>query len=387
MTAQDRIDGACRADHLVERTLDRRLTDKMRARAHRADGGHHGPSAIPSQLERFLASRVEGPFTVRQLARLSGGGANESYCFTLVRGRRADDLVLRVKAPAGICVTDAEREFQLLRAVHGVVPVPEPYWVTTDPLDFGQPALICAKVPGVPSPTEDVPHATGLGTAYSPWLRERLAPQFIEHLARLHAHEWSASELSCFDIPRPNTTDAVAWRLGFWNRSWDEDAFEPHPTIFLARQWLSEHQPVVDHISLLHGDYRNGNFLFDEGTGRMTAILDWELGYLGDRHSDLAYAMLPGWGHPDDSGRYLNSGLAHTDTFLAEYQRISGLSVDRQRLDYYLVLNLYWAVVSLVGTGPRHADAKLTQLDVMYNFICGLGGYFIEELNRILTKD
>jgi aminoglycoside phosphotransferase (APT) family kinase protein len=39
----------------------------------------------------------------------------------------------------------------------------------------------------------------------------------------------------------------------------------------------------------VHGDYRSGNFLLDEGSGRITATLDWESGHLGDRHADLAY--------------------------------------------------------------------------------------------------
>jgi aminoglycoside phosphotransferase (APT) family kinase protein len=259
--------------------------------------------------------------------------------------------------------------------------------VTTDRGDFGEPALICGLVSGVPAPTKDVPKATGLGTAYGPRLRERLAPQFVSYLAQLHAYDWSVCDLSGFEIPRPRTTDAVDWRLDLWDRVWDEDAIEPHPTMVLARQWLREHRPEVDRVSLLHGDYRNGNFLFDEDTGEITAILDWELGYLGDRHSDLSYAMLPGWGHLDDTGAYLNSGLVDTDVFIAEYERVSGLTVDRDRLDYYLVLNMYWAVVALIGTGVRNAEARMTQLDVMYNFISGLGGFFIGELNRILAKD
>lgn len=389
MTMQDHTDVAGQPQaYRVERILDHRLTDKVRRRTSQTVRSRQSNlSEIHRNLDRFLASRLDEQFSVQSLARLSGGGANESYRFTLARSNRTDNLVLRIKAPAGICVTEIEREFQILRATHGVIPVPEPYWMTTDPEDFGEPALICGEVSGVPSPTEDVPHATGLGTAYGSRLRDTLAPQFIEHLARLHAHDWSVHDLTAFDIPRPNTTDAVDWRLGLWDRSWDEDALEPHPTILLTRQWLSENRPVVDHVSLLHGDFRNGNFLFEEDTGEITAILDWELGYLGDRHSDLAYAMLPGWGHLDESGHYLNSGLVRTDILIAEYERISQLPVDRKRLDYYLVLNLYWAVVALVGTGPRNAAAQMTELDVMYNFISGLGGFFIRELNRILAKD
>lgn len=371
----------------VERNLARRFDEKLRRRAAGDSRERNSIDGMQERLERFLTGRVEEQFAVRELVRLTGGGANESYSFRLDRGNRSDDLVLRVKAPSGICLTEVEREFQLLRAAHGVLPVPKPHWVSTDPDDFGEPALICDRAAGVPSPTTDVPYATGLGTVYGPELRQLLAPQFVEHLARLHAHDWSADELTGFDRPRLNTTDAVDWRLAMWNRSWDEDALEPHPTIQLARQWLADNRPLVDHVSVLHGDYRNGNFLFNEETGEITAILDWELGYLGDRHSDLAYAMLPGWGHPDESGRYLNSGLVDTDTFIAEYKRISGLSVDRERLDYYIVLNLYWSAVSLIGTGPRNADAQMTELDVMYNLISGLGGYFVGELNRILAKE
>lgn len=387
MATQQTAGVADREYYPVERNLARRFDHKLRLRSIGGPGKAQSSGQLQERLERFLSERVDGPFEVQDFGRLSGGGANESYSFRLVRAGRSEDLALRVKAPSGICITDVEREFQLLRAMHGVIPVPAPYWVTTDPDDFGEPALISGKVAGVPSPTKDVPYATGLGTAYGPALRPLLAPQFVEHLARLHAHDWSGDDLSGFDQPRPNTTDAIDWRLAMWNRAWDEDALEPHPTVLLARQWLAEKRPSVDHVSLLHGDYRNGNFLFDEATGEITAILDWELGYLGDRHSDLAYAMLPGWGHSDNDGHYLNSGLVHTDTFIAEYERISGLSVDRARLKYYLVLNLYWAVVSLIGTGPRNADARMTELDVMYNFISGLGGYFIGELNRILAKD
>jgi aminoglycoside phosphotransferase (APT) family kinase protein len=377
-----------RTAHPVESNLDFRLAGKMRRRAgHGADVRPASVETTHRQLQRFLSERIAEPFTVSAPVRLSGGGANESYGFTLSRGERTDELVLRVKAPAGICVTEVEREFTMLQATHGVIPVPEPYWMTTDPSVFGQPALICGRVPGVPSPTKDIPKATGLGTAYGSRLRAQLAPQFIRYLARLHAHDWSQDDLAGFDIPRPDTTDSVDWRLALWNRSWDEDALEAHPTVLLARHWLVKHRPIVDRVSLLHGDYRNGNFIFDEDTGRITAVLDWELAHLGDRHSDLAYAMLPGWGHYDEAGRYLNSGLVDTKTLINEYERISGLSVDQERLDYYIVLNLYWAVVALIGTGPRNADAQLTQLDVMYNVIAGLGGFFIGELNRLLAKD
>lgn len=339
-----------------------------------------------TRLTAFLGRRLDGEFEVADVVQLPGGGANESYRFRLAQGDRSRGCVLRIKSPGACCATDAAREFVMLGAVGSLLPVPEPLWVTPDPDDFGAPALITSFVDGVAAPTKDVPLATGLGTVYGPRLSTLLAPQFVRYLARLHSFDWAASPLEGFDRPRPGTTEALDRRLAFWDRSWDQDAFEPHPTITMTREWLWRNRPVVDHVSLLHGDYRNGNFLFDEDTGEIRAVVDWELCWLGDRHADLAYAMLPAWGSPGENGEFLNAGLLPTDRFIEEYERLSGLAVDRQRLDYYMVYNLYWAVISLIGTAPRNADLQLTQLDVMYNFIYpGLGAVFCRELDRRLT--
>jgi len=186
-------------------------------------------------------------------------------------------------------------------------------------------------------------------------------------------------------VPEEGTTQALDWRLAHWDRVWAEDAFEPHPAITLARQWLWDRRPAVDRISIVHGDYRNGNFLFDEDRAEITAILDWELGYLGDRHHDLAYLMLVGWGHDDGQGRYLCSGLLDAESIVARYEQASGLAVDPARLEYYTVLNMYWATVACSGTAPRIADDGMTHLDVMMPFVSGLGAFFIAELTKVLT--
>lgn len=375
----------------VEARLDALLKDKMERRAAKEERPTPTLAEIEAGLNTFLASRVEGDFTVSEVGQLSGGAANAQYVFRLAWTRdgeqRDEKMVLRRKAPAAIVQSDIEREGQIQQVAHGIIPAPEVFWATGDRSDFGEPALIAGFVPGVPAPTKDVPKATGLGTAYGPRLRELIAPAFIQSLARLHAYDWSGDDLSLYEKPEAGTTEAIEKRLAWWDRVWEEDRLEVHPTVLLTQQWLWDRKPVCDHVSLVHGDYRNGNFLFDEESGELTAILDWELGYLGDRHQDLAYAMLPGWGHPDENGAYLCAGLREKEAFIAEYEQASGLSVDRERLDYYTVLNFYWAVVALYGTGPRVAVERQTSLEVMMNFLAGLGGFFISELNRILKED
>ena len=373
----------------VERTVDEVLAAKMARRG----VVHHevvDPAELGTRLEAFLASKLSGAFTVRDLARLAGGASKEQFSFTLDwddgGGARTDRMVLRKNPPASVVETHRLREFQLLAALAGVVPVPPVHWITTDPEPFGEPALICGFVPGVTAPTKSTGRkASGLGTAYGD-LAPRLGAQFVEHLGRLHAFDWRAADLSAFDVPEAGTTQALDWRLAHWDRVWAEDAAEPHPAVTLARQWLWDRRPAVDRVSVVHGDYRNGNFLFDEDRAEITAILDWELGYLGDRHHDLAYLMLVGWGHDDGRGRYLCSGLLDAESIVARYEQASGLAVDPARLEYYTVLNMYWATVACSGTAPRIADDGMTHLDVMMPFVSGLGAFFIGELTKVLTE-
>ena len=97
--------------------------------------------------------------------------------------------------------------------------------------------------------------------------------------------------------------------------------------------------------------------------------------------------MLRAWGHSGPDGKFLNAGLLDTDTFIDEYERISGLTIDPLRLHYYLVFNMYWSAVALLGTGIRNAEYGVTQLDVMYNVIAGKGGFDIGELNRLVVRN
>jgi aminoglycoside phosphotransferase (APT) family kinase protein len=379
------------AGHTVERTVADTLDRKL---ARRGVVEHEAPvvSVIAERLQAFLAARLHGEFEITGLNRLAGGASKEQFVFELdwsdAGGPRHDRMVLRRDPPASLVETPRLREVEVLRAVRDTLPVPEVFWATEDPAELGAPAMICGFVEGVVSPAGAPKTASGLGTTYGPALRPALAEQFVKHLAALHRFDWTAHELPSFDPPRAGTTDAIDWRLAAFDRMWVDDCFEAHPTVMLARQWLWEHRPVVDHVSVVHGDYRNGNFLFDEASARIAGILDWELVYLGDRHHDLAYTMMKDWGQVDPlTGEFYCCALLPRDELVARYEAASGLSVDPDRLDYYVVLNLYWAVVATIASGPRSAAERMTHLDVLQNFTCGLGVAFMHELNDLVGEE
>ncbi|GAC84611.1 hypothetical protein GP2_024_00380 [Gordonia paraffinivorans NBRC 108238] len=372
---------------VVEPSVDLALKKKLERRGTVI---HEQPAteAVAARLEQFLSRRLDGPFRIENLQRLAGGASKEQYVFDLTEGGESRRMVLRMDPPGSMVETPRRREFEVLQAVSQILPVPAMHWVAEDEIELGAPSLVCGYVTGAASARDAKKTASGLGTVYGRVLREQLAPQFVEHLAALHTFDWSQAEFSAFERPRPGTTDAVDWRLASIDRAWAEDSFSAHPVIALTREWLWRHRPPVDHVSVVHGDYRNGNFLFDEDRGEITAILDWELTYLGDRHHDLAYAMMDGWGEVDaETGDFYCSALIRRDEFIAEYERRSGLTVDRDRLEYYTVLNMYWAAVALVATGPRNSAERLTHLDAMQTFLAGLGAFYLDQLLAIVGED
>lgn len=375
----------------VEPTIDAVLRRKLERRGTVI---HEQPvvDTVSVRLHEFLSRRIDGDFRIDGIARLAGGASKEQFVFGLdweQNGRRRQDrLVLRMDPPGSMVETPRLREFEVLQMLGGVVPVPQAYWATDDPAELGAPAMICGYVPGSASAKAALKTASGLGTVYGPALRPILGPQFVSHLAQLHRFDWSTHDLPSFERPRPATTDAIDWRLAATDRAWREDAFEAHPVIALTQQWLWDRRPAVDHVSVVHGDYRNGNFLFDEDSGEITALLDWELIYLGDRHHDLAYAMMEGWGeHDPETGQFYCSALVTREEMIAEYEKLSGLPVDAERLEYYTVVNMYWAAVALIGTGPRNAAERLTHLDAMQTFLGGLGAFYLDQLLTIVGKD
>lgn len=375
----------------VEDAVDITFRRKM---ARRGQVVHEQPNIeiIGARLNDFLARRIKGTFEVHNLGRLTGGASKEQFVFDLDwvqdGSPRHDRMVLRMDPPGSIVETPRLREFEVLQMIRGVVPAPEVYFATNDSEELGAPSVVCGFVTGAAAAREAKKTASGLGTTYGAELRRRLGPQFVDYLAQLHRFDWTGAELPSFERPRAGTTDAVDWRLAMTDRAWQEDAFETHPVIAMTQQWLWDRRPTVDHISVVHGDYRNGNFLFDEDAGEITAILDWELTYLGDRHHDLAYAMMDGWGEVDsESGEFYCCALVTKDELITRYEAASGMSVDSERLEYYMVLNMYWAAVALNATGPRNAAERLTHLDAMQNFLAGLGAFYLDKLLAVVGRN
>src|SRR3546814_664553 len=128
-----------------------------------------------------------------------------------------------------------------------------------------------------------------------------------------------APRLPHFDGAEVGSNRSVIRLVNWWRRVWEEDREEDDPLVELAYQWLIKNAPPLDHVSIVHGDCRGGNFLFDEQTAQITGWLDWELALLGDRHQDLAWSMHNAYRHMSEDGKdELMSGFLPLNQYLEE---------------------------------------------------------------------
>ncbi|PZQ60284.1 MAG: phosphotransferase family protein [Phenylobacterium zucineum] len=117
------------------------------------------------------------------------------------------------------------------------------------------------------------------------------------------------------------------------------------PVLELAFQYLRAHAPDPVEPVLLHGDFRNGNIMFDPQTG-VAAILDWELAHLGDPAEDMGWICTNSWrfGRPDRPV----GGFGDYADLLDGYAAAGGRPIELSRVRFWQMLgSLRWGVMCL----------------------------------------
>ena len=381
---------AMRARYPTERETEAIFDRKLRRRSgppyRRMEIGE-----LSARLTRMLDEVAAGPREIADPTWFTGGVSKIQMGFTLAwtdpeRGPRRERLVVRMDPNEGSNTTSRAREWELLRAFRGVIPVPEVFWLDREARWFPEPALIYAFVPGVTKPKQTVTgRVSGLGTNFGPRLRGLLAPQYLRHIAAIHTADPSAHDFPSLDRPQVGTTQSALWQLNRARRIWEEDRGEDVPLVEGALNWLERNLPTLDRVSVVHGDFRSGNFLFDEETGEINAWLDWERGHLGDRHRDLAWITNRTMGHYGEDGQiYYVCGLVQIGEFHARYSEASGLTVDRDKLFFYQVLNCVQILGSVVASGYRIARLGKSHQDILLARVKGMAPTVSHELAQLL---
>ncbi|MGV0800496.1 phosphotransferase, partial [Mycolicibacterium elephantis] len=134
--------------------------------------------------------------------------------------------------------------------------------------------------------------------------------------------------------------------------------------IEVATEWLRTHRPLDYRPGLMHGDYQFANVMYRHGApAQLAAIVDWEMGTVGDPKLDLGW-MVQSW--PENTDAPTESEMSYVDMrgmpsrtqVVEHYAELSGRQVDD--LDYYLVL-AKWKLAIVLEQGFQRAgdDEKL----------------------------
>jgi aminoglycoside phosphotransferase (APT) family kinase protein len=252
--------------------------------------------------------------------------------------QRQRGLVVRMEPRDPIAVGPCRlpEQFAILTALHGSnVPVPRPVALETDPSVLGAPFIIVDRVTG------EVPIPWGADVADAA-ARLRMADRFVEVLARIHAFDWRRAGLSrLLGNDAARRIDPAAREIKRWEHVVDTLSLRPEPILREALLWCKRNKPKPDRISLTHGDYRLGNFIWKDGD--IQAFLDWEIAGIGDPMADVGWISMYAWRDRDPT---LWTGLIDRPQFIALYERHSGHSVDEERVFFWEVLgNVHMACI------------------------------------------
>ena len=365
----------------IERTLQR-ITTAREEKPYSVSK----PEVLCELLSAFLKEEGVRDIKITNLKRLAGGASKEQFEFELeANGKPCRRYVLRLEPVEGVAITSRQREMEALQLASAHVPVPKALWVDVDGSMLGRPALITEFVNGVTKPSNSDSNVTGFGTVLGKDLRSRLVVHFINHLSSIHAIDINDPILESFQIPNADPKQAARWQVNWWTKVWHSDALRGIPILGLAESWLKQNLPDTAELVLVHGDYRTGNYLFDERHGEITAILDWEFVHIGDYHEDLAWTFLRLWSHSENNV-LLASSLLPARELANLYTENSGRRIDENILHFYQVLCLYKCSVICLGSGLRAAHEAHNHQDALMSWLAPAGYVFINELIDVIEK-
>jgi aminoglycoside phosphotransferase (APT) family kinase protein len=302
--------------------------------------------SLSDDLAAYLSRLWSTPTTVEGLSRIPGGASRETYKFDALVGEERKPLILRRDPVDSLIDTDRRLEFLAYQSFYGSgVPVPEPVALEAGATALERPFFIMGRVDG--------------GTAASPFQ----PPPYGEHAAALGTRVFTAlGRIAAADpallpiaeaAPTPSPEACGLREVDYWAGVIEADELHPQPIVRAAiRRLRRAPPPPAQKLSVVHGDFRSGNFLHD-GAGRLLAVLDWEMAHIGDPLEDLAWMLDPLWAHGDPS---TPGGLLPRAEAIGVWETASGLKADPAALKWWSLFAAVKGMAIWISSAKAYRD-------------------------------
>ncbi|MDQ3646020.1 MAG: phosphotransferase family protein [Actinomycetota bacterium] len=306
--------------------------------------------ADPKALSAYLEGRLPGEGGLA-VERHQAGHSNET--FFLQRG--SAEWVLR-RPPLGAFLPtahDVAREYRVLDALKDTpVRVPRVLLMCEDDSVIGAPFYVMERIRGVVV-------RSSLPDAFTEEHRAAIGHELVDALVELHAVDPASCGLEGFGKP----SGYLERQLRRWKGQLELTLpfTRPLPDLERVGEWLHGHAPRSQDTTIVHGDYKLDNVMFDSDLPvRLIALLDWEMSTLGDPLADLGW-MISFWREPSDPEDDVFArttrvtelpGFASRADLTERYASATGRDVSE--LSWYRVLAIWKLAILLEGSYARH---------------------------------
>ncbi len=292
---------------------------------------------------------IKSPLRVEKI---SGGQSNPTFAVHAQNG----SFVLRRKPP-GVLLKSAhavDREFRVQSALQGTdIPVAKMVALCQDPAALGADFYIMEMLDGrvFDDPSlRDAPQTD----------RRAIMDEMNRVLAAIHNVDLDRVGLSDYG-PDGNYYQRQVDR---WTKQYHASQTETIPDMEDLIAWLGAHIPPDDgQRTLVHGDFRIDNLMFDPRNARCIGVLDWELSTLGHPYADLAGVIMQ-WGMPNGAETRGLAGIDRAETGLMTDQDFIDLYCERRglagidRFGFYLAFCFFRMAAILQGVKKRALDGN-----------------------------
>lgn len=300
----------------------------------------------------FLRDHLPGFETPITATKFATGQSNPTFLLETAAG----NYVLRRKPPGQLLKSAhaVDREFRVQRALIDTdVPVAAMHVLCEDTSIIGSDFYVMDHVAGR---NFDEPTMKGM----TPQGRTAVMDDMNRVLAALHGVDIDAVGLSDYGPPGHYLERQVTR----WSKQYRASETVTISAMDTLMQRLLEEMPPDDgQRTLVHGDYRIDNMIFESDGTRCLAVLDWELSTIGHPFADLASVIMQ-WQLPAGAeGRGLlgvdraDLGLPEDQAFIDAYcarRNIAGID----DFGYYLGFSFFRMAAIIQGVLRRALDGN-----------------------------
>ena len=303
-------------------------------------------------VSKYLKPRLDGFDGPLVATKFESGQSNPTFLLKTP----TNNYVLRRKPP-GVLLKSAhavDREFRVQKALAGTyVPVAKMHHLCEDDSVIGSSFYIMDYVSGR---NFNEPTLGGLNNADS----TLVMMEMNRVLAALH--DVNIDEIGLADYgPSGHYLER---QVGRWSKQYRASETKKLPAMDRLIDIIKEQMPVDDgQRTLVHGDYRIDNMIFERDGTRCLAVLDWELSTIGHPYADLASVIMQ-WQLPvGRKGRGLlgvdraDLGLPTDDAFIVQYCERRGLD-EIDNFGYYVGFCFFRMAAIIQGVLKRALDGN-----------------------------